>query len=103
MKKETIAAEEIATPIALVTIPVPYYLTFDQAGCKDILFRVFRHDDWFRAVPETCPEEYGLSGLPVEIIFLFTPYVVLMANRTDEETMNVIKKIILELQVQDLL
>ena len=54
-------------------------------------------------MPQTAYEDYNLSGLPGELVFVYTNYVVLEANNMDDETLNVIKKIILELQVQDLL
>ena len=103
MKEEPPRATDIITPIGQVKIPVPHFRAFDQVTGEDVLFHVFRHNDWFRAAPKASSEEYGLTGLPAELVFRYTNYVLLTANNLDEETLNVIKKIILELQVQDLL
>mgnify|MGYP003581255278 CR=1 FL=1 len=94
---------EITAQIALVTIPVPHFRLYDQVTVEEVSFRIYRNGDCFKAIPQTVNADYKLSGLPKELWFVYTNYVVLEANNTDDETLNVIKKIILELQVQDLL
>lgn len=96
-------ATEITTQVALVTVPVPHFRLYNQVTIEEISFQVYRTGDCFKAVPQTTYDDYKLSGLPEELAFLYTNYVVLEANNMDDETLNVIKNIILELQVQDLL
>ena len=94
---------ETTTQIAVVTVQVPYFRTYDQFSVEDVSFRVYRNEDSFKAVPQTPFKDYKLSGLPLELMFVYTNYVVLSANNMDDEALDVIKKIILELQGQDLL
>ena len=94
---------EITAQIALVTVLVPYFRLNNKVTIEEVSFRIYRNEDCFKAVPQTAYEDYNLSGLPGELVFVYTNYVVLEANNMDDETLNVIKKIILELQVQDLL
>lgn len=86
-----------------MTIPVAHFRPFDVITNEDISFRIFRDDGWFKAVPQTSTEECKLSGLPKELIFGYANHVVLAANNTEEEAMKVIKDIILELEVQELI
>jgi hypothetical protein len=94
---------EMANEISLVTIPVPHFWEYDSITSEEIAFRVYREDDWFKAVPQTSAEACKVSGLPAELVFVYANHVVLAANNMEEEAMNVIKNIILELQVLDLL
>jgi hypothetical protein len=90
----------ITNEVSHVTIPVAHFRPFNVITNEDVSFRIFRDEDWFKAVPQTSAEEYRLSGLPAELIFGYANRVVLAANNTDEEAMKVIKKIILALEVQ---
>ena len=94
---------EITAQLSLVTIPVPFFRSLDQVTRENVSFRVFRQDDWFKAMPQTSSDAYKLSGLPEELVFVYANHVVLAANNMDNAAMNVIRNIILELQVQDLL
>lgn len=88
--------------VSFVTIPVAHFRPFDVITNEDISFRIFREDNWFKAVPQTSAEECKISGLPEELVFVYANHVVLVANNMEEEAMNVIKNIILELEVQDI-
>lgn len=94
---------EITAQIAIVTVPVPHFRMYNLVTVEEVSFQVYRNGDCFKAVTQTAYEDYKLSGLPEELVFVYTNYIVLEANNMDDETLNVIKNIILELQVQDLL
>jgi hypothetical protein len=63
---------------------------------------VFREGDWFKAIPQISLEERKTTGIPEELVFVYWNHAVSGANKTEEETLNVIKNIISELEVQDL-
>lgn len=92
----------VTNEISLVTIPVPHFRAFDAVTNEAISFRVFREDDRFTAVPQISTEERVTTGIPEQLVFTYWNHVVLAANNMDEETMAVIKNIILELEVQEL-
>lgn len=89
--------------ISFVTIPVAHFRDFDVVTNEAISFRVFRQDDWLKAVPQISAAERKTTGMPEELVFVYLNRVVLAANNMEEETLNVIKNIILELEMQDLL
>lgn len=103
MRTNKLPAIELTAQIAIVAIPVPHFRMYNQVTVEEISFQIFRNGDCFKAVPQKTYDDYKLSGLPEELVFVYTNYVVLEANNMDDETLNVIKNIILELQVQDLL
>jgi hypothetical protein len=92
----------ITHEISLVTIPVAHFHSFDVITHENIAFRVFQEGDWFKAVPQVSTDERKVTGMPSELVFVYWNHVVLAANNMEEETMNVIKNIILELEVLDL-
>jgi hypothetical protein len=89
----------IANEICLVTIPVAHFREFDTITREEVSFRVFRQDDWFKALPQMTAEQRKVTGIPAELIFVYWDYVILAANNMEEEAMNVIKSIIVELEV----
>ena len=103
MKTKKLLITEITEQIAVVIVRVPHFRLDNNVTVEDVSFAVYRNSDSFKAVPQTTCDDYKLSGLPEELLFLYTNYVILEANNMDDETLNVIKNIILELQVQDLL
>jgi hypothetical protein len=92
----------ITNEISLVTIPVAHFREFDVITNEDISFRIFREDDSFKAVPQISAEERKTTGIPEELVFVYLNRVVLAANNMEEDTLIVIKNIVLELEVQDL-
>jgi hypothetical protein len=91
----------ITHEISLVTIPVAHFSDFDVITHEDVSFRIFREGDWFKAVPQIAANERKATGMPEELVFVYWDHVVLAANNMGEEAMNVIKNIILELEVLD--
>lgn len=94
--------QTITHEISVVTFPVAHFLDFDVITHDHVTFRVFREGDWFKAVPQISPRERKTTGIPEELVFVYLNHVVLGANNTEEETLNVIKNIIWELEMQDL-
>jgi hypothetical protein len=91
----------ITHEISLVTIPVAHFRDFDVITHEEIAFRIFREGDWFKAVPQVSADERKATGMPAELVFVYWNHVVLAANDMEEEAMDVIKNIILELEVLD--
>jgi hypothetical protein len=102
MKVSNSVRQTITHEISRVTFPVAHFLDFDVTTHDNVTFRVFREGDWFKAIPQISLEERKTTGIPQELVFVYWNHVVLGANNTEEETLNVIKNIILELEVQDL-
>lgn len=102
MKISDSVRQTITHEISVVTFPVAHFLDFDVITHDDVTFRVFREGDWFKAVPQISPQERKTTGIPEELVFVYWNHVVLGSNDTEEETLNVIKNIILELEVQNL-
>jgi hypothetical protein len=92
----------ITNEIATVTIPVLHFRDFDLTTHEDVLFKVYRDHGWLKAVAQISPEERQTIGIPEELVFLYLDHVVVNANNMEEETLDIIKDIILELEVQDL-
>lgn len=102
MKISNSVQQTITHQISAVTFPVAHFLDFDVTTHEEVTFRVFREGDWFKAVAQISPEERSTTGLPEELVFVYWNHVVLGANDMEEESLIVIKKIILELEIQDL-
>jgi len=65
------------------------------------MFTISRENDRFKAVPHLSKEDRLLTGLPEELNFVYFNYCIVEANNMEEETLDAIKQIILELEVQD--
>lgn len=89
--------------ISMITIPVAHFRQLDVITHEDVSFRVFREDDWFKAVPQISGDERKTTGIPPELVFVYQHRVVQAANNMEEDSLNVIKNIILELEDMDLL
>jgi len=92
----------ITHEISLVTIPVAHFRDFGLITHEHVSFRIFQEGDWFKAVPQLSADERKVTSLPAELVFVYWNHVVLASNETEEEVMDVIKNIILELEVLDL-
>ena len=91
----------ITKELTAVTVPVTIYDLQDKATERLVSFTIFRENGWFRAVPVLSTEERLLLKLPGAMVFLFSNYCIVDANDWEEETLAVMKQIILELEVQD--
>lgn len=89
--------------ITTVCIPVAHFWSLDRSTQVDVSFTVYREENQFRAIPSLSAEERSVTGLPGELLFVFTNYCITQANNMEEESLQVIKQIILELQSQDLI
>lgn len=92
----------ITHEISLVTIAVAHFHEPGVITNKDASFRIFKEGDWFKAVPQLSAADRRATGLPEELLFIYWNHVVLASNNSEEETMAVIKNIILELEVLNL-
>jgi len=86
-----------------ISIPVPHYEANDVVTDKDIRFEIYREHNRFRAIPMIQKEELLTTGLPEELKFVFVSPCISSANDMGEETLNVIKQIILELEEREFL
>jgi hypothetical protein len=93
----------MTTEISSVSIPVTYDKPGDALQQQTITFKIFQEDDWFKAIPLLSKEERLMTGLPDDLVFICINHVVVAANHMEEETLAVIKQIIMELEVQELL
>lgn len=82
-----------------VSLAVAHFRDFGVVTHEEVLFRIYRENDWFKAVPQLSAAQRIHAGIPEELVFVYWNRVVLAANDTEEEAMNVIKNIILELEV----
>jgi len=92
----------ITHELTFVTVSVAYFGDFDVITHENVTFRIYQENDWFKAVPQISAAQRTAIGIPGELVFVYWNRVVLAANNTEEETMNVIKNIILELEVLEL-
>ncbi len=92
----------ITHEITTVIIPVAHFRGLDVITHEDVSFRIFREGDWFKAVPQLPAVERKITGIPEELLFVYWDHVVLSANDTEDESMEVIKNLILDLEVQNL-
>jgi hypothetical protein len=89
--------------LSSVSVPVIHYWSHNVATEETVDFTVYREDDWFKAVPLLSKEQRITTGLPEELIFVYFNYCIADANDMEEDSLNVIKQIILELEGQELL
>ena len=89
--------------IPLITVPVVHYRPNDIITEEAIDFKVSREDNRFKAIPLVSKEERKMTGLPEELVFVYANYCIAKANDMEEESLNAIKQIILEMEVQELL
>ena len=89
--------------LSSVLIPVTHYRSHDVISEEAVAFSVFQENEWFKAIPSLSTEQRLLTGLPTELVFLYVNYCVADANDMGDDALTVIKKIILELEVQRLI
>jgi hypothetical protein len=89
--------------IQLITVPVIHYGPNDVITKEDVDFQIYREANRFRAIPLMAREERLTTGLPEELVFVYVSHCIASANDMEEESLNAIKQIILELEVQELL
>lgn len=93
----------ITKELASLTIPVDHYWSYNVVTEEPVTFTVFHENERFRAVPLMSKEERNTTGLPEELLFVYLNYCIAEANDMEEETLKVIKELILELKVQELI
>lgn len=93
----------ISKELSSVTVPVTIYLSHNEMKEEPVSFMVYQENEWFKAVPVLSPEERLAAGLPEELVFLYINYCIVDANDMEDDTLVVIKKIILELEVLELI
>lgn len=96
-------AMTISKELSAVTIPVTHYRSHNDITEEAVSFTIFQEKEWFKAVPALSIEDRRATGLPEELVFLYINYCIADANDMEDEALEVIKKIILELEVQELI
>jgi len=86
--------------ISSVTVPIDHY-KLNNVISEEVVFTITREDDRIKAVPLLSKEALLSTGLPEKLEFVYSNYCIVAANNMEEETLNAIKQIILELEVQD--
>jgi hypothetical protein len=89
--------------IPLITVPVMHYRLNDVITEEDVDFKIYREGKHFKAIPLMSNEERLTTGLPEELVFVYFSRCITTANDMEEETLNAIKQIIQEMEVQELL
>jgi len=87
--------------ISSVRVPIAHYNRNDVITEEDVVFTISREDNRFKAIPLLPKDELLITGLPETLEFVYLNYCIVAANNMEEETLNAIKQIILELEVQD--
>jgi hypothetical protein len=87
--------------ISSVTVPIAHYQFADIITKEAVVFTISRENNSFKAIPWLTKEERVQTGLPKELEFVYYNYCIVDANDMEEETLNAIKQIIQELEVQD--
>ncbi|HEV7331797.1 MAG TPA: hypothetical protein VGN63_12230 [Flavisolibacter sp.] len=91
----------ITKELTAVTIPVTIYDLQDITTERFVAFTIYRENGWFKAVPVLSTVERLSVGLPEELVFRYSNYCIVDANDWEDETLSVMKQIILELEVQE--
>jgi len=86
--------------ISSVTVPIDHY-KLNNVISEEVVFTITTEDDRIKAVPLLSKEALLSTGLPEKLEFVYFNYCIVAANNMEEETLNAIKQIILELEVQD--
>ena len=86
--------------ISSVTVPIDHY-KLNNVISEEVVFTITREDDRIKAIPLLSKEALLSTGLPEKLEFVYFNYCIVAANNMEEETLNAIKQIILELEVQD--
>ena len=89
--------------IPLITVPVMHYRQNGIPAGEDADFKIYREDNQIRAIPLMSKEERLTTGLPEELVFVYFSHCITATNDMEEESLDAIKQIILEMEVQDLL
>jgi hypothetical protein len=89
--------------LSSITVPVTHYRSYNNITEEAVSFTVYQENEWLKAVPALSTEDRLATGLPEELHFLYINYCIAAGNNMEEETLAVIKKIILELEVQELI
>jgi mannitol/fructose-specific phosphotransferase system IIA component (Ntr-type) len=87
--------------ISSITVTIPHYDTTNVVTKEAVVFTISRQNDRFKAIPWMTKEKRKQFGLPEELDFVFYNNCIVDANNMEEDTLNAIKQIILELEVQD--
>ena len=86
--------------ISSVTVPIDHY-KLNNVISEEVVFTITREDNRIKAIPLLSKEALLSTGLPEKLEFVYSNYCIVAANNMEEETLNAIKQIILELEVQD--
>ena len=93
----------IINEIPLITVPVMHYRQNDAVSREDVEFKIYKKDSQFKAIPLMSKEERLTTGLPEELVFVYTSQCITAANDMEEESLDAIKQIVQELEAQELL
>jgi hypothetical protein len=89
--------------IPLITVPVTHYRQNGVTAGEDVDFKIYREDNRFKAIPLMSKEERLTTGLPEELVFVYSNQCITTANNMEEESLDAIKQIVQELEAQELL
>lgn len=93
----------LTNEISSLTIPVDYYGADHKEQQKDVRYRIYQQDDWFKAIPVLSADERKEAGLQETLVFICIDHTVVAANHMEEESLAIIKQIIMQLEVQELI
>ncbi len=87
--------------ISSVTVPIDHYKLNNVISQEKVVFTITKQDNRIKAIPLLSKEALLSTGLPEKLEFVYSNFCIVAANNMEEETLNAIKQIILELEVQD--
>lgn len=86
--------------ISSIVVPLTHYKTNNVITKEAVAFTISRQNNRFKAIPWLSKEERLKTGLPEKLEFVYYNHCIVEANDMEEETLDAIKQIILELDVQ---
>jgi hypothetical protein len=66
---------------------------------KIIPFKVYRHQQQYKAVPLVSPEDKAMTNLPDEVVFTFADNTIMAGEDLDNERLGIVSNIIRELKI----
>lgn len=88
----------VSSEIASITILMPVKKDNEIIN-KIIPFKVYCHQQQYKAVPLVSPEDKAMTGLPDEVLFTFANNTIMAGDNLDNERLGIVNNIIRELKM----
>jgi len=84
-------------------VPVAHFRTDNLITVEDVGFKIYKENNHFKAIPLLSKADLLTTGLPEELLLVYISHCIASANNMEDESLETIKKIVQELEVQKLL